>query len=83
MIKKLMKHRKYSGSILKSATSGAHLSTRLNINAKYSSNDLIGWQKSLIKFKKILGYWILVVETETAIFFYFSKTIFKWQLNKY
>ena len=47
-----MKHRKYSGSILKSATSGAHLSTRLNINAKYSSNDLIGWQKSLIKFKK-------------------------------
>ena len=47
-----MKHRKYTGSILKSATSGTHLSTRLNINAKYSSNDLIGWQKSLIKFKK-------------------------------
>ena len=47
-----MKHRKYSGNILKSATSGAFLKTRLNINAKYSGNDLIGWQKSKIKFKK-------------------------------
>ena len=47
-----MKHRKYTGKILKSATSGIHLNTRLNINAKYSATDLISWQKERIKFRK-------------------------------
>ena len=47
-----MKHRKYTGEILKSATSGSFLVTRLKINAKYSSNDLTSWQKSKIKFRK-------------------------------
>ena len=39
-----MKLSKYSGNIKKQSVSGKHLSTRLNINSKYSSNDLISWQ---------------------------------------
>lgn len=47
-----MKLSKYSGIIKKQSVSGKHLSTRLNLNAKYSSNDLISWQNQKIKFKK-------------------------------
>ena len=47
-----MKLSKYSGNIKKQSVSGKHLSTRLNINSKYSSNDLISWQFKKIKFKK-------------------------------
>lgn len=47
-----MKLSKYSGKIKKQSVSGSHLNTRLNINSKYSSNNLISWQFNKIKFKK-------------------------------
>lgn len=47
-----MKLSKYAGKIKKQSVSGSHLNTRLNINSKYSSNNLISWQYKKIKFKK-------------------------------
>ncbi len=47
-----MKLSKYQGKIKKQSVSGIHLNTRLSINSKYSSNDLISWQYNKIKFRK-------------------------------
>ena len=45
-----MKHTIYNGLIKKQSISGEFLDTRLKINSKYSSNNLIEWQADKIKF---------------------------------